>query len=223
MMLSSKKSIIFVSIMRYYKVSSFIQRYFYRYLWRMTPSENAIYLTFDDGPNDIVTPQVLEILSNQNVPATFFCVGENIQKYPTIVERIVSEGHSIGNHTHNHIKGWNYPSKEYLLNVKKAQFAIQPFANTTLFRPPYGRISKKQGTELIQLGFKIVMWDILSYDYNKHIHIENCIKNISKKTRNGSIIVFHDSLKAQAQLLQILPIYIENMIQKGFIFKTLPQ
>ncbi len=209
--------------MRYYKVSSFIQRYFYRYLWRMTPSENAIYLTFDDGPNDIVTPQVLEILSNQNVPATFFCVGENIQKYPTIVERIVSEGHSIGNHTHNHIKGWNYPSKEYLLNVKKAQFAIQPFANTTLFRPPYGRISKKQGTELIQLGFKIVMWDILSYDYNKHIHIENCIKNISKKTRNGSIIVFHDSLKAQAQLLQILPIYIENMIQKGFIFKALPQ
>jgi peptidoglycan/xylan/chitin deacetylase (PgdA/CDA1 family) len=223
MMLSSKKSIIFVSIMRYYKVSSFIQRYFYRYLWRMTPSENAIYLTFDDGPNDIVTPQVLEILSNQNVPATFFCVGENIQKYPTIVERIVSEGHSIGNHTHNHIKGWNCPSKEYLLNVEKAQFAIQPFANTTLFRPPYGRISKKQGTELIQLGFKIVMWDILSYDYNKHIHIENCIKNISKKTRNGSIIVFHDSLKAQAQLLQILPIYIENMIQKGFIFKTLPQ
>lgn len=209
--------------MRYYKVSSFIQRYFYRYMWRMTPSENAIYLTFDDGPNDIVTPQVLEILSNQNVPATFFCVGENIQKYPTIVERIVSEGHSIGNHTHNHIKGWNYPSKEYLLNVEKAQFAIQPFANTTLFRPPYGRISKKQGTELIQLGFKIVMWDILSYDYNKHIHIENCIKNISKKTRNGSIIVFHDSLKAQAQLLQILPIYIENMIQKGFIFKTLPQ
>ena len=209
--------------MRYYKVSSFIQRYFYRYMWRMTPSENAIYLTFDDGPNDIVTPQVLEILSNQNVPATFFCVGENIQKYPTIVERIVSEGHSFGNHTHNHIKGWNYPSKEYLLNVKKAQFAIQPFANTTLFRPPYGRISKKQGTELIQLGFKIVMWDILSYDYNKHIHIENCIKNISKKTRNGSIIVFHDSLKAQAQLLQILPIYIENMIQKGFIFKALPQ
>lgn len=209
--------------MRYYKVSSFIQRYFYRYMWRMTPSENAIYLTFDDGPNDIVTPQVLEILSNQNVPATFFCVGENIQKYPTIVERIVSEGHSIGNHTHNHIKGWNYPSKEYLLNVKKAQFAIQPFANTTLFRPPYGRISKKQGTELIQLGFKIVMWDILSYDYNKHLHIENCIKNISKKTRNGSIIVFHDSLKAQAQLLQILPIYIENMIQKGFIFKALPQ
>ena len=222
-MLSSKKSIIFVFIMRYYKVSSFIQRYFYRYMWRMTPSENAIYLTFDDGPNDIVTPQVLEILSNQNVPATFFCVGENIQKYPTIVERIVSEGHSIGNHTHNHIKGWNYPSKEYLLNVEKAQFAIQPFANTTLFRPPYGRISKKQGTELIQLGFKIVMWDILSYDYNKHIHIENCIKNISKKTRNGSIIVFHDSLKAQAQLLQILPIYIENMIQKGFIFKALPQ
>jgi peptidoglycan/xylan/chitin deacetylase (PgdA/CDA1 family) len=223
MMLSSKKSIIFVFIMRYYKVSSFIQRYFYRYMWRMTPSENAIYLTFDDGPNDIVTPQVLEILSNQNVPATFFCVGENIQKYPTIVERIVSEGHSIGNHTHNHIKGWNYPSNEYLLNVEKAQFAIQPFANTTLFRPPYGRISKKQGTELIQLGFKIVMWDILSYDYNKHIHIENCIKNISKKTRNGSIIVFHDSLKAQAQLLQILPIYIENMIQKGFIFKALPQ
>ena len=222
-MLSSKKSIIFVFIMRYYKVSSFIQRYFYRYMWRMTPSENAIYLTFDDGPNDIVTPQVLEILSNQNVPATFFCVGENIQKYPTIVERIVSEGHSIGNHTHNHIKGWNYPSNEYLLNVEKAQFAIQPFANTTLFRPPYGRISKKQGTELIQLGFKIVMWDILSYDYNKHIHIENCIKNISKKTRNGSIIVFHDSLKAQAQLLQILPIYIENMIQKGFIFKALPQ
>jgi peptidoglycan/xylan/chitin deacetylase (PgdA/CDA1 family) len=139
------------------------------------------------------------------------------------VERIVSEGHSIGNHTHNHIKGWNYPSKEYLLNVEKAQFAIQPFAKTTLFRPPYGRISKKQGTELIKLGFKIVMWDILSYDYDKHIHIEDCIKNISKKTRNGSIVVFHDSLKAQAQMLEILPKYIDNMIQRGFEFKALNQ
>lgn len=222
-MLSSKKSIIFVFIMRYYKVSSFIQRYFYRYLWRMKPNENAIYLTFDDGPNDVVTTQVLDILNDKNIPATFFCVGENIQKFPTIVERIVSEGHSIGNHTHNHIKGWNYPSKEYLLNVEKAQFAIQPFTNTTLFRPPYGRISKKQGTELIKLGFKIVMWDILSYDYDKHIHIEDCIKNISKKTRNGSIVVFHDSLKAQAQMLEILPKYIDNMIQRGFEFKALNQ
>lgn len=222
-MLSSKKSIIFVFMMRYYKVSSFIQRYFYRYLWRMNPSENAIYLTFDDGPNDIVTAQVLNILKEKNIHATFFCVGENIQKFPTTMERIVSEGHSIGNHTHNHIKGWNYPSEKYLTNIALAQEFIAPFSNTNLFRPPYGRISKKQGSALIKLGYKIVMWDILSYDYDKHIHIEDCIKNISKKTRNGSIVVFHDSLKAQAQMLQILPTYIDNMTQRGFIFKALNQ
>lgn len=209
--------------MRYYKVSSFIQRYFYRYLWRMKPSENAIFLTFDDGPNDIVTTQVLNILKQKNIPATFFCVGENIQKYPTIVQRIVSEGHSIGNHTHNHIKGWNCPTNVYLENIDLAQTTIQPFTQSSLFRPPYGRITKQQGTQLLKRGYTIVMWDILSYDYDKHIGIDDCIRNISKKTRNGSIVVFHDSLKAQAQMIQILPQYIENMIQRGFVFKALPQ
>ena len=117
-MQSSKKSIIFVPSMHYYRVPSFIQRFFHRYIWRMAKNEKVIYLTFDDGPNDIVTNEVLEILSKNKIKATFFSVGENAKKFPEVMDRIVSEGNSIGNHTNNHIKGWTSPIEEYIENVE---------------------------------------------------------------------------------------------------------
>lgn len=220
-MQSSKKSIIFVPSMHYYRVPSFIQRFFHRYIWRMAKNEQCIYLTFDDGPNDIVTNEVLDILRKNKIKATFFSVGENAKKFPEVMDRIVSEGHSIGNHTYNHLKGWTSPIEEYIENVEKCQMQLLNHDNCNLFRPPYGRITKKQGKALIDLGYKIIMWDILSYDYDKNLNCKDGLKKISNRTRNGSIIVFHDSLKAQPQLLQILPEYIENMLSRGFEFKPL--
>ncbi len=207
--------------MRFYKVSSIIHRYFHRYTWRLNPNEKSIYLTFDDGPNNIATTEVLDILKHFNIKATFFCVGENVLKYPDIMERIVSEGHSIGNHTHNHLKGWNCPSKTYLENMEKAAEGLSVYTNSMLFRPPYGRIRKEQASQIIQRGYKIIMWDILSYDYDKNLNIHQCIQKISLKTRNGSLVVFHDSLKSRNQTNEILPIYIKNMLNKGFQFKRL--
>jgi len=220
-MQTSKKSIIFAPNMHYYRIPSFIQRFFHRYHWRMAKNEKSIYLTFDDGPNDIVTNEVLDILSKNNIKATFFSVGENANKFPQVMERIVSEGHSIGNHTYNHLKGWTSPIEEYIDNVEKCQLQLLNHDNCNLFRPPYGRITKKQGRSIIDLGFKIIMWDVLSYDYDRNLNCKDSLKKISKRTRNGSIIVFHDSLKAQAQLHQILPKYIDNMLARGFHFKPL--
>ena len=202
-MQSSKKSMIFAPVMHYYSIPSFIQRFFYRYTWRMTKNDKSIYLTFDDGPNDIVTNEVLDILSKNNIKATFFSVGENANKFPTVMNRIISEGHSIGNHTYNHLKGWTSPIEEYIDNVEKCQIQLLNHDSCNLFRPPYGRITKKQGKAIIDLGFKIIMWDILTYDYDKNLNCNDSLSKISKRTRNGSIVVFHDSLKAQAQLHQI--------------------
>lgn len=209
--------------MRFFKVNSFIQRYFYRFTWRLNPNEKTIYLSFDDGPHEIATAQVLDILKQYQIKATFFCVGENVNRFPLIMNRIVSEGHSIGNHTFNHLKGWSCPSKEYLENVEMAEKSISTYTRTTLFRPPYGRIRKKQASEILKKGYKIIMWDILSYDYDKSINIDYCLTMISQKTRNGSIVVFHDSLKSMAQTSQLLGKYIENMKKRGFDFKVIEQ
>jgi len=187
----------------------------------MNTKEKSVYLTFDDGPNDLATAEVLDILKQFDIPATFFCVGENVSKYPNIMNRIVSEGHSIGNHKHNHVKEWSCPSKKYLDNIEQAAIGLSAYTKSTLFRPPYGRIRKEQATELLALGYQIIMWDILTYDYDKTLDIKSCIDAISRKTRNGSIVVFHDSLKSRNQTNQILPIYIQNMLNKGYQFKPL--
>ncbi len=189
----------------------------------MNPKEKFIYLSFDDGPNDLATNEVLDILQHYQVKATFFCVGENVDRFPVIMNRIVSEGHSIGNHTYNHLKGWICPSKKYIENVEMAENSISKFTQTTLFRPPYGRIRKDQASEIIRRGYKIIMWDILSYDYDKSINLNYCLKMISKKSRNGSIVVFHDSLKSRLQTIKLLGPYIENMKNRGFHFKTIEQ
>jgi peptidoglycan/xylan/chitin deacetylase (PgdA/CDA1 family) len=185
-------------------------------LWRMDKKEAIIYLTFDDGPIPELTPWVLDILKEYDVKATFFCVGDNIAKNPTIFDRILEEGHQIGNHTYNHVKGWELTNANYLDNVEKCQILTK----TNLFRPPYGRIKKNQ-FKAINKDYKVVFWDVLSYDYDKMTSPKKCLYNSIKYTRNGSVIVFHDNIKAQKNLKFALPQYIEHFLKLNYKFAVL--
>ena len=185
-------------------------------LWRMNKSEKKIYLTFDDGPVPGVTPEALSVLQQFNVKATFFCVGNNVQKYPEIFKQIISEGHAVGNHTFGHADGWNTTTKNYL---KEVQLCSEQFSSN-IFRPPYGRMRKPQRKQ-IQRKYKIVLWDVLTYDFDKEWSGENCLQTALKYSREGSIVVFHDSEKAKDRMLFALPKFIEEMQGRGFEFGLL--
>lgn len=185
-------------------------------VWRKEKEEKKIYLTFDDGPVPEVTPWVLDILKANAIEATFFCVGENVEKHKDLYQRILREHHTVGNHTHNHISGWKTPLSIYLKNVDKCAKSVR----STLFRPPYGRIRKKQQRALEQ-RYTIVMWDVLTGDYDQKTSPQKCLRNALKYTRNGSIIVFHDSLKAKRNIQYALPRFIEEAKNKGYTFEKL--
>jgi peptidoglycan/xylan/chitin deacetylase (PgdA/CDA1 family) len=206
------------------KVPKFIKKIFYNQVWDIPNAENKIYLTFDDGPTPLITEWVLGILKKENIKATFFCIGNNIEKHPEIFNKIIEDGHSIGNHTFNHLKGWKTTSKEYVENIDLCSSIIQKSTKnnlqSSLFRPPYGRIKPMQTKLLRKKGFKIIMWDILSKDYDQTISPKKCLEN-TKKTTSGSILVFHDSLKAQKNLQYTLPKAIKFLKEKGFIFDSI--
>lgn len=185
-------------------------------VWRKDKEEKKIYLTFDDGPVPEVTPWVLDILKANAIEATFFCVGENVEKHKELYQRILREQHTVGNHTYNHISGWKTPLFTYLKNVDKCAKKVR----STLFRPPYGRIRKKQQRALEQ-RYTIVMWDVLTGDYDQNTSPQKCLRNALKYTRNGSIIVFHDSLKAKRNIQYALPRFIEQVKAKGYTFEKL--
>jgi peptidoglycan/xylan/chitin deacetylase (PgdA/CDA1 family) len=194
-------------------------------LWNKSRADKSIFLTFDDGPIPIVTPWVLKTLKNFNAKATFFCIGENITKHPEVFEQLKADGHQVGNHTFNHLKGWITDNKTYLENYLKCQQITQ----TNLFRPPYGRIKRSQ-IKLIQDSNKskivdqkptIIMWDILSGDFDVNLSPEKCLKNVLKHTNNGSIVVFHDSLKAWERLEYVLPKALAYWVTQGYQFKIL--
>lgn len=185
-------------------------------VWRKNSSEKVIYLTFDDGPVPEVTPFVLDILDKFNLKATFFCVGENVQKYPELYTRVINLGHKTGNHTFNHLKGFRVSTDEYKSNVDKAA----EYIDSELFRPPYGRITCRQ-KRLIQSRFQIIMWDLLTRDYNRKLAPEFIFKNIKQYSRNGSIVVFHDSIKAKDNMLAVLPLAIEFWKNEGYAFGIL--
>ena len=184
--------------------------------WRKNPSEKVIYLTFDDGPMPEVTPLVLDILDKYELKATFFCVGENVEKYPDVYTDVISRGHKTGNHTFNHLKGFSVSTEEYTENVNRASECI----DSKLFRPPYGRITPKQLKQLSPF-YEVVMWDFITHDYNQNLSPATILKTIKRYSRNGSIIVFHDSIKSKVNVITVLPLAIEFLISEGFGFGTL--
>lgn len=208
-----------------FRVPFFLPWLFPNLVWKIPTTEKELFLTFDDGPVPGPTDFVLEILKKKNVKATFFCIGDNIHKHPGIFQKIVEGGHAIGNHTFNHLKGWNTSLEKYLDNVNQCEIAIHNSQitnrNSKIFRPPYGQITPKQIKALSD--YKIIMWDVLTIDYDKSVSPESCLKNSIRVTRPGSVIVFHDSLKADRNMMHALPRYIDHFLEQGFSFKLLPE
>ncbi|SHF75299.1 polysaccharide deacetylase family protein [Pedobacter caeni] len=193
--------------------------YYPSLIWNKTRAQRVIYLTFDDGPIPDVTDFVLKTLKSFNAKATFFCIGDNIQKHPDIFGRLKSDGHRIGNHTFNHLKGWKTEDQVYLQNFRQCQ----ELTNTNLFRPPYGRIKKSQISKLRREfpDLRIIMWDVLSGDFDLKLSPQKCYDQVVKHAENGSIIVFHDSLKAFDRLKYTLPRALQYFSEQGFRFETL--
>jgi peptidoglycan-N-acetylglucosamine deacetylase len=186
-------------------------------LWRMPSNKKEIYLTFDDGPVPGATEFVLDELKKQKLNATFFCIGDNIHKHPDLFKRIQNEGHAVANHTFNHLKGWQTSTPDYLDNIKKCDQVMDANnASATYFRPPYGRITRAQIKALNDK--KIVMWDVLTRDYDANLSSSRCLQQSLNATRNGSIVVFHDSVKAEKNLREVLPKYIDACLAQGYTF-----
>lgn len=185
-------------------------------VWRITTNEKKILLTFDDGPVPEITPWILDLLKHHNIPATFFCVGSNIVKNRKLFERIIDEGHAVGNHTQNHLNNWKVSDKDYLENIDECQ-KHYPFQ---LFRPPYGKMRISSYNKL-KSKYKIILWDVLSMDYDLTVSAEKCFENVTKNTGNGSVIVFHDSLKATEKVMDVLPKVISYYQNLGFTFEKI--
>jgi peptidoglycan/xylan/chitin deacetylase (PgdA/CDA1 family) len=203
----------------YWHKNNFLVQWAYpSFIWNKPRAEKTIYLTFDDGPIPEVTEWVLYLLKQYKAGATFFCVGDNIRKYPHIHGQIQQAGHTIGNHTFNHLNGWKTPWKDYVENVSKFEQVV--VENTRFFRPPYGKVTKQQA-KVIQQTHQIIMWDVLSGDFDQELPPERCLKKSIQYTQPGSIIVFHDSLKARKNLAYVLPRYLSHFHTLGFAFEKL--
>ncbi|HAW51834.1 MAG TPA: polysaccharide deacetylase family protein [Flavobacteriales bacterium] len=195
------------------RVPNIVKRYYSDLIWKINTDRPELFLTFDDGPTPGVTEWVLDTLAAHKAKATFFCIGKNIVKHPDIYQRILDEGHSVGNHTFDHKKGWITGNFGYLRSVSRCG----KYVKSDLFRPPYGRIKKAQ-INALKGKFRIVMWDVLSEDYKESIDAETCLNIVLSQSQNGSIIVFHDSLKAGDCVMKVLPSVLNHFEQKGFRF-----
>ena len=207
-------------------------------LWRMDAAEHSVYLTFDDGPIPESTPFILDTLKEHGVKATFFVVGENVKRYPDLFRRIISEGHSIGNHTYNHMGSLKHYVRTYLSNIETADAVMETAANVggsensslftlhsslekPLFRPPHGWMWLSAYHLLMKRGYTIVMWDLVTRDYSRNLNAFDIFRNVVYYTRNGSIITFHDSLKSIQKLKYALPASIRYLKEQGYELKTL--
>ena len=199
-----------------YRVPTFVQWIFPRYVWHMDRKNACVYLSFDDGPVAGITEFVLDLLLERNMKATFFMVGDNILKDLPLARRVVAEGHQVGNHTFNHLNGRQTSLKKYLANVAQCERVIedQLGISTRLFRPPYGRLTRQQQNYLYQ-DYRIIMWEILSGDFIPEINEMNSLKKISQKTQNGSILLFHDQLKTAGFVKRVLPGYLDFLVRSG--------
>ena len=200
------------------KTPLLIKLLFQNWVWSFPSKKKELFLTFDDGPTPVVTDWVLQELKKYNAKATFFCVGKNIDEHPELFNQIKAEGHSIGNHTQNHFKSTEHNTNDYLENII---IASKHFKNIKpkLFRPPYGRLGLRKSRNLRKLGYKIIMWDVLSADFDTSISNLKCLNNVIENTTQGSIIVFHDSKKASEKLRFVLPKILEYYSFKGYEFK----
>lgn len=228
------------------KTNRLIKTIFPNYVWDIPNNANKVYLTFDDGPTPEITEWTLAQLTLYNAKATFFCIGDNVRKFPELFQKVINEGHSIGNHTFNHLNGWNTSNELYLKNVglcnteltaKYSVFSDQysskndckpntEHSNLTtdhsrLFRPPYGKIKPFQSRILRKSGYKIIMWDVISYDFDATVSQEECLENVLKNVQSGSIIVFHDSKKAYPNLEFVLPRTLQFLTEKGFVCEAI--
>lgn len=216
------------------------KKLFPNYVWEFLPSPNTnkvLYLTFDDGPTPKITSWTLDVLKQYNAKATFFCIGNNVEKHPEIFNTILAEGHSIGNHTNTHVQGWRTKTKVYLEDFKKAEETIkfqiessgisdseivnQKSLIVNLFRPPFGKLKNSQGNALIKLGYKMIMWSVISFDWEQYITPEKCLDLVIKNATSGSIVVFHDSVKASKNMQYALPKVLDYYSKKGFRFEAI--
>jgi peptidoglycan/xylan/chitin deacetylase (PgdA/CDA1 family) len=187
-------------------------------VWKIPTTEKELYLTFDDGPHETATPFVLDQLKDHNAKATFFCLGKNVKAYPKIYERILDEGHTPGNHTFNHLDGWKTKNNVYIRDIAEAA----KYIDSKLFRPPYGKISPFLSKLLRKkLNYKIIMWHILSADFDVKISPQKCVENVLLNATRGSIIVFHDSTKAFERMQYALPQILKHFTDEGYAFKAL--
>ena len=197
------------------QVPEFVRNLYSQALWRMNPDEKAVYLTFDDGPIPVVTPWVIDQLGRYGIKATFFMVGDNVHKFPQEYMQVVENGHRIGNHTYNHLKGLFTKTSDYIENVDQAD----AFLHSDLFRPPHGLLRQSQYRELSK-RYQLVMWDLVTRDYSFRLYGEDVLANVKRLTRNGSIITFHDSLRSYSNLKYALPRSIEWLLEQGYEFKV---
>lgn len=198
------------------KTPKFIQTLLPQFLWKVPTQDKVLFLSFDDGPIPEVTPWVLEQLRDYDARATFFCVGDNVRKHPDLYKQVQDAGHATGNHTYHHLNGWEEDNIRYFHNVRKAA----RLTSSRLFRPPYGRLKPRQ-VQFLQRHYNIVMWDILSGDFDPELSDEQCLSNVVDHAGPGSIVVFHDSLKASGKLHYVLPRVLEHFRAKGFRFEAI--
>ncbi len=198
-----------------FQTPAFIHRLFPELLWNVAVTDNIIYLTFDDGPHPVITPKVLNILEQYDAKACFFCVGNNVQRYPKIFHLVKDAGHLIGNHSYHHINGWRTPDDLYFEDVDKCNKLVR----SHYFRPPYGKIRPSQ-MRYLKKHYQLVMWSVVTYDFDRETTGEECFQRSVNKTTRGSIVVFHDSEKAEKNMLYALPRFLEYFSEKGFRFET---
>jgi len=196
---------------------SLLTRALHRMTWDFKGDHNKVFLTFDDGPTPKVTNWVLDKLSQYNAKATFFCLGRNVDAFPDIYCQVLEQGHSVGNHSYSHLKGFGSSVRRYVEDVELARRLI----DSPLFRPPYGRILPGQ-VKAIMTNYKIIMWDVLSIDYNRKLSCDRVVKNVTRHVRPGSIIVFHDSDKARKNLFAALPEVLDFLAEKEFSMEAIP-
>ncbi len=216
--------------MRIYQTPAFVEQLWQKYLWKVCTEEHqkSLFLTFDDGPIPVLTEYVLDTLQEFEAKATFFCVGDNVRKHPEIFQRISSEGHQTGNHTYHHLNSYNTKTADYLKDIQECEKVLaqnhltlpQKSPTLPLFRPPYGRL-RQRAANILHSQYQIVMWSVLTYDFDQNLRPEVCYQKAKAATQDGAIIVFHDNWKAERNLRYTLPRYLAHFAQKGYKFKTL--